>query len=340
MRHMKISRRILLKISPFIFWQGSATRVLAAAGESAMPFGAKFPQLDSLTSGEWWKAGNAGKSAPPPMKVPRDEVVAFALYTTDRGVLKMTAQLFPLMPDEAREMRLEFFRDGKWEEAAKTEVVLPGWSGHFRIGDWDDSLDVRYRVRHGGKAMFEGTVRKDPKDKEEIVIANMSCNSSRTTGMRPEIVEHLLFHDPDLLFFAGDQTYRETEHTAGWIEFGIQFRDVMRDRPTICIPDDHDVGHPNLWGANGKVSERRDGADGGYFFPAEYVNMVQRQQSWSLPDPVDPAPVEQGITVYFTNLKLGGIDFAILEDRKFKSGPFGNIPEMGPSSGPYQRSFV
>jgi hypothetical protein len=158
----------------------------------------------------------------------------------------------------------------------------------------------------------------------------MSCNSSRTTGLRPEILDHLRTHDPDLLFFAGDQTYRHTEHTAGWIEFGMQFRDVIRDRPCICIPDDHDVGHPNLWGENGKKALRQDGADGGYFYPVEYVNLVQRQQTWNLPDPPDPAPVERGITVYFTHLRVGGVDFAILEDRKFKSGPDGKIPKMGP----------
>lgn len=328
---MKFSRRFLLKISPFIFLKGTATQVLAAAAESSQPFGEKYAALDSLASGEWWTKIPRGKSAPPPpMKVPRDEVVAFALYTVDRGVMKMTAQLFPLMPDEVREVRLELERDGKWEQAAITEVVLPGWSGHFRIENWDDTKDIKYRVRHGKKAMFEGLVRKDPKDKQEIVIANMSCNSSRTTGLRPEIVEHLIFHNPDLLYFAGDQTYRHTEHTAGWIEFGLQFRDVMRDRPTICIPDDHDVGQPNLWGAGGKKSTRGDGADGGYFYPVEYVNMVQRQQTWNLPDPIDPAPVESGISVYFTHLNIGGIDFAILEDRKFKSGPFGNIPKMGP----------
>lgn len=328
---MKFSRRFLLKISPFIFLKGTATQVLAAAAESSQPFGEKYAALDSLASGEWWTKIPRGKSAPPPpMKVPRDEVVAFALYTVDRGVMKMTAQLFPLMPDEVREVRLELERNGKWEQIAITEVVLPGWSGHFRIENWDDTKDIKYRVRHGKKAMFEGLVRKDPKDKQEIVIANMSCNSSRTTGLRPEIVEHLIFHNPDLLYFAGDQTYRHTEHTAGWIEFGLQFRDVMRDRPTICIPDDHDVGQPNLWGAGGKKSTRGDGADGGYFYPVEYVNMVQRQQTWNLPDPVDPAPVESGISVYFTHLNIGGIDFAILEDRKFKSGPFGNIPKMGP----------
>jgi hypothetical protein len=58
--------------------------------------------------------------------------------------------------------------------------------------------------------------------------------------------------------------------------------------------------------------------------------MVQRQQTWHLPDPADPRPVEQGITVYFTRLRVGGIDFAILEDRKFKTGPFGAVPQLGP----------
>ena len=328
---LQISRRFLLKLAPLLFWQGSAVRLFAAGGESPEPFGKGHRDLDSLATGEWWKRKPVGKgSPPPPMKVPRNEVVAFAMYTHGRGVLKMTAQLFPLMPDEAREARLEIEREGKWEEAARAEVVYPGWSTHFRIENWDDSRNGKYRVRHGKEAMYEGTIRKDPKDRKQVVIANMSCNSSRTTGLRPEIVEHLLTHDPDVLFFAGDQTYRHTEHTAGWIEFGLQFRDVMRDRPTICIPDDHDVGHPNLWGENGKKAEREDGADGGYFYPVDYVNMIQRQQSWHLPDPADSAPVERSITVYFTSLRIGGIDFAIIEDRKFKSAPMGNIPKMGP----------
>ncbi|MFN0129389.1 MAG: hypothetical protein ACKV19_22205 [Verrucomicrobiales bacterium] len=43
-----------------------------------------------------------------------------------------------------------------------------------------------------------------------------------------------------------------------------------------------------------------------------------------------PAPVERGIGVYFTRLTIGGVDFAILEDRKFKSGPAGKIPQRGP----------
>jgi hypothetical protein len=90
------------------------------------------------------------------------------------------------------------------------------------------------------------------------------------------------------------------------------------------------VGHGNLWGEEGEHSTHSGGADGGYFYPAAYVNMLQRAQTWHLPDPPDPAPVRQGISVYFTRLRVGGVDFAILEDRKFKTGPLGAIPAMGP----------
>jgi hypothetical protein len=58
--------------------------------------------------------------------------------------------------------------------------------------------------------------------------------------------------------------------------------------------------------------------------------MVQRCQTWHLPDPYDATPVERDIGVYYTNLRVGGVDFAILEDRKFKSGPEGKIPRLGP----------
>jgi hypothetical protein len=327
---MNLSRRFLLKLSALLCWRGPSAWLRAADAANPQPYGAEFPDLDSLAVGEWWTKRSRGANPPPQLDVPRENVVAFALYTCDRGVLKLTAQLFPLKPGEELAARLEVQRDGAWRELAKTAVVLPGWSAHFRIESWDATKDVPYRVRHGEKAMFEGLIRRDPIDKDEIVVANMSCNSSRTTGQRPEIIEHLRAQNPDLLFFAGDQTSRHTEHTAGWIEFGLQFRDVMRDRPTIAIPDDHDVGHGNLWGENGKRSTIQGDADGGYRYPVEYVNQVQRQQSWHLPDPVDPAPVDRGIGVYFTRLRVGGIDFAILEDRKFKSGPAGKIPQMGP----------
>ncbi len=317
----RINRRNALKITAVGLGALAVPPGEVAARDAAQPFGSEFPNLESLTTGEWWTkgvaaAGNAtgkGKpnTQPPSMDVPRDEVVAFAVYTQHSGVLKLTAQLFPLKPGEERVARLELQRDGRWTEVARAEVLYPGWDAHFRIEEWDGAQAAAYRVRHGERARFEGLIRRDPIDKDEIVVANMSCNSSRTTGQRPEIIENLKRQDPDLLFFGGDQTYRHTEHTAGWIEFGIQFRDVMRDRPTITIPDDHDVGHGNLWGENGKRSTLNGNADGGYFYPVEYVNLVPRQQTWHLPDPIDPQPVERGITVYFKSFFSRALTWAV-----------------------------
>ena len=78
------------------------------------------------------------------------------------------------------------------------------------------------------------------------MVGNLSCNSSRNQGQRPQIIENSKAINPDMLFFAGDQTYYHTEHTAGWIEFGLQFSELMKDRATVTIPDDHDVGQANL----------------------------------------------------------------------------------------------
>ena len=287
------------------------------------PFGKR---LDSICANDWW---NRKKSPIVDVFVPRDQVVAFGIYTVHGGVLKMSAQLFPLYPKETRQVRLEVQRDGEWVEVASQPVNDIGWATCFRIRGWDAARDTPYRLRHGDSAVFEGVVRKAPK-KREIVLAALSCNSSKDRGLRPNYVRNLRHQDPDLLFFAGDQSYDHRQHTAAWLKFGLQFRDVFRDRPCITIPDDHDVGHANLWGESGGVAKLPGGADGGYLHHPEYVRMVERAQTAHLPDPVDPKPVGQGIGVYFTELVLGGVSFAILEDRKFKTGPAGTIPQQGP----------
>ena len=315
----------------------ASTFIFSASGElmptSAEVFGKQYGSLDNRATGEWWKRQgppNKRRKAMINLDVPRDQIIGFAVYTLEGSTLKMTAQLYPLKPDETQEVRLEVKDGDQWKEIAKEKIVYPGWSAHFRITDWDGSIDTPYRVRHGEEATFEGKIRREPTDKETIVVGNLSCNSSRTTGPRPLIIKNLIAQDPDILFFAGDQTYHHTQHTSGWLEFGMQFRDIMRDRPTITIPDDHDIGQANLWGENGIKATNSAGPSGGYFYAPEYVNMVQRQQTWHLPDPVDPKPIERDISVYFTDLTYAGISFAILEDRKFKTGPQGTIPKMGP----------
>lgn len=68
----------------------------------------------------------------------------------------------------------------------------------------------------------------------------------------------------------------------------------------------------------GGSGERRRLNFGGYAESADWVNMVQRVQCAHNPDPYDPIPVLQDITVYYTAFAYG-VSFAVLEDRKFKN---------------------
>ena len=288
---------------------------------------APFTELDTLSTNDWW---NRKTSPIISMKVPRDQVIAFGIYTTSNNTLKLSAQLFPLYPEESRIVKLAFYIDNTWKVVQTEQVNEIGWSVLFRIDNWDVNKNIKYKLIHGKKAFFEGLIRKDPINKAEIKLAALSCNSNKDRGDRDEYVRNINTLDPDLIFFAGDQSYDHKEHTAAWIKFGLQFRELFRDRPCITIPDDHDIGQGNLWGEGGKKSMRKDGNDGGYFFHPEYVKMVERAQTAHLPDPYHKEELDQGIKAYFTNLKIGDVDFAIIEDRKFKSGPNGKIPKQGP----------
>ncbi|MFO7975918.1 MAG: alkaline phosphatase D family protein [Candidatus Hydrogenedentota bacterium] len=281
-----------------------------------------------------WVGGPAAAQGLTVPEVAREDVICFALYTVNDNVLKLTAQLYPLEPGEDRTVRLEVKEGAKWVKIAEAEVIEDGWTAPFRVEDWDDSRDVAYRVAHGERAFYTGTVKKNPVAKDVFVVAVFTGNSilPQHGGDIPktDIVENLKKVQPDLLFFSGDQVYNHTKHYAAWLKFGRDFGDIIRNVPTVTIPDDHDVGMSNLWGAGGEVAKTQAGPDGGYFRPVEYVNMVQRAQTSHLPDPHDPTPIKRGITVYYTDMTWGGISFAIIEDRKWKSGPEGLVPEMGP----------
>lgn len=288
---------------------------------------APFEHLDTIAVDDWW---NRQPNPIIDVKVAREDVIAFGIYTLSNQVLKLSAQLFPLYPHESREITLDVLKDNKWTTIQSQTINDIGWSALFRLENWDDTQDVVYRLSHGDKASFQGLIRKNPINKSEIKLAALSCNSNKDRGGRPNYIRNINHQDPDLVFFAGDQSYDHKEHTAAWLKWGMQFREVFRERPCVTIPDDHDIGQGNIWGENGKIASSMAGPDGGYFFHHEYIKMVERCQTAHLPDAFDPTPVEQGIKVYYTNLNIGGVDFAILEDRKFKSGPEGKIPQQGP----------
>ena len=267
-------------------------------------------------------------------EVSRDKVICFALYTVHNNIMKMTAQLYPLKEGEDRTIRLETKQFGKWKQIAKAQVVERGWTAVFRVENWNTTKDIEYRVVHGKNAYYTGIIRKDPVNNNTIVVAAFTGNSIIPShgGNIPkaDIVENLKKIKPDLLFFSGDQVYDHNRHYAAWLKFGRDFGDIIRITPTVTIPDDHDVGQANLWGAGGRLSHTRAGHDGGYAAPLEYVKEVERAQTSHLPDPYDPTPIERGIGVYYTSMTVGGVNFAIIEDRKFKSGPDGLVPKRGP----------
>jgi hypothetical protein len=270
--------------------------------------------------------------------------VLWTQYTLHRGVMKMTAQISPLGKRNEEKAHLELLLEGKWKRVQSSAIHEYASTAHFRMENWNDSRPVPFRVvfQDGNKmGEWKGTIRKDPRNKKTIKLAALSCMKD---GAFPNqyLQQNILAQNPDILFFAGDQLYESNggysivraskiEDVARaslnylpkyWI-FGWSFRDAMKDRPSIVIPDDHDVYHGNIWGlGGGPVPEGGSkNSDGGYAMHPEWVRMVERTQVSNLPDPYDPTPVLQDIGVYYTDVNYGGISMAVLEDRKFKSGP-------------------
>ena len=274
--------------------------------------------------------------------------ILFAMHTLSKGSLYMTAQMPPLSDDDAQEVRLTVRREGQWEEVGRSPIDPMARTATFAVADWPDSLDMPYRLAYdltnaGGNPVehvLEGTVRRDPVDQEEIVVAGFTGNNDLGFP-HADLVRRVAWHDPDILLFTGDNIYEGIggygyvegpldtamlDYLRKWYLFGWEYGELTKDIPTVAIPDDHDVYHGNVWGAGGKATgpgatkkERQD--TGGYVMPASWVNAVQRTQTAHFPPPYDPAPVEQGIGVYYTDLVYGGISFGIIEDRKWKDSP-------------------
>ncbi len=160
-------------------------------------------------------------------------------------------------------------------------------------------------------------------------------------------------HQPDVLAFLGDQIYESRPEMAiykepfcnldylyKWSIWCYSFRALTLNQPTIIMTDDHDVFQGNIWG-NGGVAAQTSTTDsipsyygkwnydtwqqdnGGYFMSQNFVNMVTRSQTSHLPYPENPK-LENGMINYYTSYQYGNLNFAILEDKKFKSPPSQN----------------
>jgi alkaline phosphatase D len=286
-----------------------------------------------------------------------------ALYTVHDRVLKLTAQLAPVGRDESQTAELQLKRGSTWRTVQTATIESNGWVARFRMSKWNDRQEIPYRIRYRLKSnrgrrpiqtfhYWEGTIAANPIAKDELILASLSCvqqvngplGANQTFRWNynvnfphADLTPNLKRQQADLYFFAGDQIYEGNptrmvqspveeaalDYLYKWYLWCWTFADLVRHRPCICIPDDHDVYHGNIWGDGGRAAAPGDpaGLQGGYGMPPAWLNMMQKTQTSHLPDAWDPTPVTQGIEVYFTRLVWGGIGFAILEDRKFKSSP-------------------
>lgn len=270
--------------------------------------------------------------------------ILFTQYTLSRGTLKLTAQLPPLGEKDSTKATLVV--GGKRIAA---DIHPEARTATFRLDDWNASSDVPYVVEYPLKSMhgettdqYRGTIRREPLDKPVLTVADVSCNI-HAAFPNERYVEHMRKADPDFLAFVGDQFYESTagygvttapleaailDYLRKWYCHGWTWRELMRDRPSISIPDDHDVYQGNIWGESGAAQTTTQEA-GGYRMPGPWVNVCYRTQTSHHPDPYDPTPCEQGIIQYYGRLAYGGVDFAILADRQYKIGPEGVVPPTG-----------
>ncbi|MFM9029454.1 MAG: hypothetical protein ACKOTF_02025, partial [Opitutaceae bacterium] len=110
--------------------------------------------------------------------------VFWTQYTLSGGTLKLSAQFPPLGPTDTPEARLQV-RDGAgWKTLGTAPIHPEARVAAFRVEKWDATRDLPYRVtdalrdRDGVVTEHEwaGVVRRDPVDREQLSVADVSCN--------------------------------------------------------------------------------------------------------------------------------------------------------------------
>jgi len=276
--------------------------------------------------------------------------ILFNHYTLSGGVMKMTAQMPPVGGKDSQVVKLEVWQGDAWQTAGEAAIHPLARTATFRIADWDATKDAKYRLVYGLKFAdgtekphtYEGTVRRDPVDQPVLSVADISCNIHSAFPNAP-YVAGVARMNPDMMAFVGDQFYESTagfgivrapletaalDYLRKWYFHGWTWRELTKDRPSVSLPDDHDVFQGNLWGEGGAARTTTQEA-GGYDLEAEWVNVVHRTQTSHHPDPWVKEPCKQGILNYFGPLTYGRVSFAILADRQFKSAPEGKVPPTG-----------
>ncbi|MBU3005407.1 alkaline phosphatase D family protein [Paraglaciecola arctica] len=226
--------------------------------------------------------------------------------------------------------------------------------------DHGRAAQYRIRFTNDEKDLFTGEIVKDHGSAQELKIALYSCiiptakslDRDFYTKLHPKerllgryTTDNVLFphnnlvnncdsHQPDLYVFAGDQYYETYPTRYGnntkdakldtlyrWYLWYWTFRDSIRNRPSIVLADDHDVLQGNLWGNSGKDPDTAKEENGGYVWDKSLIRMIYNIQHGHNPDAYDPTPIAHNIPVTYGSFIYGGVNFALVEDRKFKSPP-------------------
>jgi alkaline phosphatase D len=267
--------------------------------------------------------------------------------TAEGWVMKISALTGPMGPSDSQVVELHVQRGGAWQSLGEAKLDPDAWVATFRIPRWDEKkatpYKLVYREKHRDGTVtpdeWTGTILANPSGRP-LRMAAMTCQNDYAFPYEP-VARNVAKLKPDLVFFSGDQIYEShggfgiIREPAGpailnylrkFYQFGWSFREVMRHAPTLCLPDDHDVFQGNIWGEGGAkmVNAQRDpgaSSSGGYIEPARMVNVVHRTNVAHHPDPFDPTPGQQDISVYYGDMVYGGVSFAIIADRQWKSGP-------------------
>lgn len=273
--------------------------------------------------------------------------VLFNHYTLHGGIMKMNVQMPPLGAADIDTVHLEVKDGDAWKQIASAKIEPLSCVALLEVTNWDSGKDHSYRVVYALKSKdgsetvhhYEGVIRHDPVEKQTLSVADVSCNIHQAFPNQA-YVANVKALDPDLLAFVGDQFYESTggfgiqmeplreaalDYLRKWWHHGWMWRDLTKDRPSVCLPDDHDVFQGNLWGVGGEPQTKSQEA-GGYKGSAEWVNVVHRTQTCHHPAAHENGAGKQGITHYYGEMTYGRVSFAILADRQYKSAPEGNVP--------------
>ncbi|MCF2947057.1 alkaline phosphatase D family protein [Paraglaciecola aquimarina] len=304
--------------------------------------GARYRFSDWTMQGEAFSVSEDNKFGP----------ILWTMYTlsdsrSDKGfVMNLSAYTGALGEQDNQTIELQAFKNNKWVSLGTEKIHPEGWLATFRLNNWNEKHDTPFRVVYREKHsdgtetpdIYTGNIKANPSNKK-LRMAALTCQNDYGFPYEP-VAKNVEKLGPDLVFFSGDQIYEShggfgivrtpdnlamLNYLRKFYQFGWAFKDVMRNQPTVCLPDDHDVLQGNLWGEGGATMQniQKDPTAailGGYIQSPKVVNMVHRTTLNHHPAPHDPTPTN-GIGSYYGEMIYGGVSFAIIADRQWKSGP-------------------